>query len=493
MKYKFEHDPRLEGAIYGYNQDAPGDIAPSGAKPISNVYSNITEVSIEGESYWGIEPPEPNKEQWFENHYGKWCYLNGKPYSSVGPAYLGMHGVEAWYNIDGKRHRLDGPALIRGENDIRYFIDGNQYSEEEYPNKVKEYIVSSLISKTKKTPQFTIKFEGETLVGDEAPTKDKEQWFRNAECKRCFLNGELHCSTGPAVVYFNGIRAWYQHGVLSRFDGPAVETNDGHDSFYIDGVEYTKEEFDVKLAHSQSLATDNTLTEDPVMPDATAGLTEYIFGDYIVFGAEPPVKDKEQWFYWGSPTGPKACFLNGELHCSTGPAVIHGTSRSWAKRGKYHRLDGPAVISEKYRYYAIEGVFLSEEEFNTQVKALTASKEVNATTKTEPVVAKQLYSVITNSDLTEGKGYPVCIALCELRSTANRLAEGNGVHGSPANVVGFNVLVQNGIEYIALRAVPVTKPSELDIQEGRMQALIDKMKADGYTQEDIDLLSQFNA
>ena len=46
-------------------------------------------------------------------------------------------------------------------------------------------------------------------------------------------NGQLHRVHGPAVVYTDGYRAWYQNGQRHRLDGPAIERPDGSKSWYI--------------------------------------------------------------------------------------------------------------------------------------------------------------------------------------------------------------------------------------------------------------------
>ena len=35
--------------------------------------------------------------------------------------------------------------------------------------------------------------------------------------------GEYHRTDGPAVIYANGRKVWYQHGLRHRTDGPAVD------------------------------------------------------------------------------------------------------------------------------------------------------------------------------------------------------------------------------------------------------------------------------
>lgn len=47
---------------------------------------------------------------------------------------------------------------------------------------------------------------------------------------------------------------------------------------------------------------------------------------------------------------------------------------------------------------------------------------------------KTVYSVHSNTDLTEGRGREVLIAVCEKQATAVRLAKGKGVQGTNAYV-----------------------------------------------------------
>lgn len=56
---------------------------------------------------------------------------------------------------------------------------------------------------------------------------------------------------------------------------------------------------------------------------------------------------------------------NGHLHREDGPAVKYpGGGECWYKRGKYHRLNGPATIQifERDDYYA-DGRRFTEDEF----------------------------------------------------------------------------------------------------------------------------------
>jgi len=58
---------------------------------------------------------------------------------------------------------------------------------------------------------------------------------------------------------------------------------------------------------------------------------------------------------------------NEDYHNPFGPALITTISESWYKHGKLHRIDGPAVEKTNgHKEYWIEGVHLTEEEFNEE-------------------------------------------------------------------------------------------------------------------------------
>jgi hypothetical protein len=49
------------------------------------------------------------------------------------------------------------------------------------------------------------------------------------------LNGKLHRTDGPAIIYANGTQRWYIDGKLHRTDGPAAIHADVLQEWYIDG------------------------------------------------------------------------------------------------------------------------------------------------------------------------------------------------------------------------------------------------------------------
>jgi len=58
-----------------------------------------------------------------------------------------------------------------------------------------------------------------------------------------YVDGVLHRLDGPAVDYATGGKSWYVNGELHRVDGPAIECANGDKYWYIEGKEYTEEEF----------------------------------------------------------------------------------------------------------------------------------------------------------------------------------------------------------------------------------------------------------
>jgi hypothetical protein len=74
--------------------------------------------------------------------------------------------------------------------------------------------------------------------------------------KEWFINWKRHRVDGPAIELLNGFKAWYQHDKLHRIDGPAVELVDGGKQWWIEGREYTEEDFYKKLNPIMELTVD---------------------------------------------------------------------------------------------------------------------------------------------------------------------------------------------------------------------------------------------
>ena len=89
-----------------------------------------------------------------------------------------------WYNLQGKLHRIDGPAVEYADGDKAWYLNGQLHRE-----------------------------DGPATEGNNEGNRYKQWW----------INGHLH-----------------------RVDGPAVEWCNGYKEWYIDGQQLTEEEFNNK-------------------------------------------------------------------------------------------------------------------------------------------------------------------------------------------------------------------------------------------------------
>jgi hypothetical protein len=121
---------------------------------------------------------------------------------------------QEWW-LNGRRHRIDGPAIIETDGYNHWYLHGKRYRID-------------------------------------MPATDKyliqQMWFRD---------GALHgqCSeTGtaePAIVLTgrdgNVEKHWYENGILHRVDGPAIIYGDGNVEYWINGVQHTKHEYESQI------------------------------------------------------------------------------------------------------------------------------------------------------------------------------------------------------------------------------------------------------
>lgn len=111
--------------------------------------------------------------------------------------------------------------------------------------------------------------------------------------------------------------------------------------------------------------------------------------------------------------------------------------------------------------------------------------------------AVDLWAVIVNSDLNEGRGYPVTAHLCEKEATAIRLAKGASVQGANGAVAPVRLPQINGKTYRLLSHVERMTPTDEKLErelEKRRELLkqraeaLERAKALGLSDADIALL-----
>lgn len=105
---------------------------------------------------------------------------------------------------------------------------------------------------------------------------------------------------------------------------------------------------------------------------------------------------------------------------------------------------------------------------------------------------RTVWVAYTNTDCNEGRGYDVPIAVCEIETTARRLARGQYIQGGDGPVREVELLKIDGEWYAPSHAFTVVKPTQEDLAEQhtleRKRALLEKAKACGLTDADLKAL-----
>lgn len=123
-----------------------------------------------------------------------------------------------WYK-NGSLHREDGPAVEYSDGPKYWYLYNIEFSESKYKTEI-----------SKKTNM-------------------KNGWTTDAYgTKIHYVNDQLHCDDGPAVVYEDGCRKWVKYGKFHREDGPAVEDPGGTKSWFLDGNYLTEEQWKLEIA-----------------------------------------------------------------------------------------------------------------------------------------------------------------------------------------------------------------------------------------------------
>lgn len=63
-------------------------------------------------------------------------YAGGELHREDGPAYEGIDGTKMWFRM-GKLHREDGPAMIQPDGREEFWLNGTNFSEKEFAEKLK--------------------------------------------------------------------------------------------------------------------------------------------------------------------------------------------------------------------------------------------------------------------------------------------------------------------------------------------------------------------
>jgi len=103
----------------------------------------------------------------------------------------------------------------------------------------------------------------------------------------------------------------------------------------------------------------------------------------------------------------------------------------------------------------------------------------------------QAYVAWTNTDLTEGRGKIIPLAICKLKATAIKLGKGNGVQGTDCRVSPVKLIRSMDGWYGPINLIyPTPEDTARDEQLKLSAEAIKKAKELGFTKEEIELLKQ---
>lgn len=109
------------------------------------------------------------------------------------------------YYLDGKLHREDGPAIIREDGQMFWFLNGEAITQAQYMEKTNNTATQYIIKNTGGT--FYFKDRRMTIYHRE----DGPAYVGVSGTKEWYLNGKRHREDGPAIEYSNGAKEWWLH------------------------------------------------------------------------------------------------------------------------------------------------------------------------------------------------------------------------------------------------------------------------------------------
>ena len=115
------------------------------------------------------------------------------------------------WRVDGKLHRLDGPAVEWSDGRKEWWVEGERHC-----------------------------LDGPAV-----------EWSDGS--KAYWVEGKCHRLDGPAIERSNGNKEYYVEGKLHRLDGPAVEYSDGDKWYYVEGIQLSEEEFLLKTQPTKKM------------------------------------------------------------------------------------------------------------------------------------------------------------------------------------------------------------------------------------------------
>jgi len=145
---------------------------------------------------------------------GKYHRIDDHAFEYIAGA--GAQSRREWW-LNGKLHRLDGPARVYYNGDVQWWVNGKRHRE--------DGPAEERIKGTKKW------YRNNKLHNPNGPAIIESTGY-----KAWYINGELHRLDGPAEECANGTKRWFINGKCHRDDGPAIIESNGDKSWFINGI-----------------------------------------------------------------------------------------------------------------------------------------------------------------------------------------------------------------------------------------------------------------
>lgn len=185
----------------------------------------------------------------------KWFYHGKLHRDNDAPAIEYSDGTNVWYQ-NGQLHRINGPAIAFSNGSTLWYQHGLLHRDQndepavEYLENSAEWdLAINIIQK------YRCDFNEFVLANI---GHNNRQWFKFGKRHRIdgpafvdfknymmvwYKDGEIHRDNDkPAFISlkpFHKYKRWYQNGDLHRVDGPAIEDEDGHCSYFLNGISQT--------------------------------------------------------------------------------------------------------------------------------------------------------------------------------------------------------------------------------------------------------------
>lgn len=133
---------------------------------------------------------------------GHWI-VNGKLHRLDGPAWIKVSGEKQWW-VNGQLHRMNEPSVVGVDGSEEWHIYGKRH-----------------------------RVDGPAIIEADG----SQSWWQH---------GRRHREDGPAVITFPNNYQWWQHGKRHRVGGPAVVLDEGKVlCWFLFGVRVTQEVHDL--------------------------------------------------------------------------------------------------------------------------------------------------------------------------------------------------------------------------------------------------------